>query len=421
MLISRPSLTGPSPTTDTSIRSRPGWAGAPTSVSAMPGRANSTAGSLSARQTAASSNTRLGPRNATTSRPSSHTRSADQCGPSTTWTGSCCLIRMTRPAGRASPPMSHTSRPKASTRSAGSTVSSPAATTSSATTRTSWPTSCWSPCWSSACSRAWVIGTYGPHATCWRPGSTALASATTLARARACSSALPSTAGTSCRGMQHSPKWSTPPAALHMHSHGNINPILDQVVGAGIDMLNPLDPTDGMDLADIRQRHPKLTLVGGGIDKFMYDRSLDEIEARLRRSVELYGRRGRFVLMDPSGIVENTDIARYQAIRRISRRERGQPRRRAPVPRPRNRPPGPRSAGGARWPGGIPVTAHTPPAPASQVPGPPWMRDSRSPARVGVPSPGPTSRCLTLRTPCPMIYCRTINRRFRRGDRRAGP
>jgi hypothetical protein len=29
--------------------------------------------------------------------------------------------------------------------------------------------------------------------------------------------------------------------------------------------------------------------------------------------------------MDPSGIVENTDNARYEAIRRISRRERGQP------------------------------------------------------------------------------------------------
>jgi uroporphyrinogen decarboxylase len=113
--------------------------------------------------------------------------------------------------------------------------------------------------------------------------------------------------------------------ALHMHSHGNINRILDQVVGAGIDMLNPLDPTDGIDLADIRNRYPKLTLVGGGIDKFVYDGPLDEMAARLRRSVELYGRAGRFILMDPSGIVENTDNARYEAIRRISRQERGQP------------------------------------------------------------------------------------------------
>lgn len=112
---------------------------------------------------------------------------------------------------------------------------------------------------------------------------------------------------------------------LHMHSHGNINSILDDVIGAGIDMLNPLDRTDGMDLADIRQRYPRLTLVGGGIDKFLYDRPLDEIAAGLRRSVELCGRQGRFVFMDPGGTPEDIDNERYLAIRSISRRERGQP------------------------------------------------------------------------------------------------
>lgn len=112
---------------------------------------------------------------------------------------------------------------------------------------------------------------------------------------------------------------------LHMHSHGNITSILDDLVGAGVNMLNPLDRTDGMDLADIRQRYPKLTLVGGGIDKFLYERPLDEIAAGLRRSVELCGRRGRFVFMDPGGIPEDIGNERYLAIRRISRRERGQP------------------------------------------------------------------------------------------------
>jgi uroporphyrinogen decarboxylase len=110
-----------------------------------------------------------------------------------------------------------------------------------------------------------------------------------------------------------------------MHSHGNINAILDDVVGTGVDMLNPLDSTDGMDLVDIRQRYPRLTLVGGGIDKFLYDRPLSEIEAGLRRSIDLAGRRGRFLLMDPGGIPENIDVARYRAIRRTSRQVRGQP------------------------------------------------------------------------------------------------
>ena len=112
---------------------------------------------------------------------------------------------------------------------------------------------------------------------------------------------------------------------LHMHSHGNINAILDEVVEAGIDMLNPLDRTDGMDLAAIRERYPRLTLVGGGIDKFLYDRPLDEIAAGLRRSVDACGRQGRFLFMDPGGIPEDIDTERYLAIRQLSRRERGQP------------------------------------------------------------------------------------------------
>jgi uroporphyrinogen decarboxylase len=112
---------------------------------------------------------------------------------------------------------------------------------------------------------------------------------------------------------------------LHMHSHGNINAILDDIVGTGIDMLNPLDRTDGMDLAAIRARYPRLTLVGGGIDKFLYDRPLDKIEAGLRRSVEICGRQGRFLFMDPGGTPEDIDPERYLEIRSISRRVRGQP------------------------------------------------------------------------------------------------
>ena len=112
---------------------------------------------------------------------------------------------------------------------------------------------------------------------------------------------------------------------LHMHCHGNINAILDDIVGTGVDMLNPVDRTDGMDLAAILERHPRLTLVGGGIDKFLYERGLDEIEAGLRQSVEIAGRQGRFVFMDGGGVPEGIDRERYLAVQRVRRRVGGQP------------------------------------------------------------------------------------------------
>jgi len=59
-------------------------------------------------------------------------------------------------------------------------------------------------------------------------------------------------------------------AALHargikamFHSDGNLNLIMDGLVGAGIDALNPIEVSAGMDLADLHQRYPRLVFAGG--------------------------------------------------------------------------------------------------------------------------------------------------------------
>ena len=61
-------------------------------------------------------------------------------------------------------------------------------------------------------------------------------------------------------------------AALHargkkvmFHSDGNLNAIMDGLVEAGIDVLNPIEICAGMDLADLHRRYPKL-IYAGGID-----------------------------------------------------------------------------------------------------------------------------------------------------------
>ncbi|NQU11279.1 hypothetical protein HQ590_10840 [bacterium] len=47
------------------------------------------------------------------------------------------------------------------------------------------------------------------------------------------------------------------------HSDGNIMPILDDLVATGIDGLNPLETIAGVDLKQVRKRHPELILLGG--------------------------------------------------------------------------------------------------------------------------------------------------------------
>jgi hypothetical protein len=48
-----------------------------------------------------------------------------------------------------------------------------------------------------------------------------------------------------------------------LHSDGNIMPILDLLVDAGIDGINPIEKRAGMDAVAIRNRYPQLILTGG--------------------------------------------------------------------------------------------------------------------------------------------------------------
>lgn len=50
---------------------------------------------------------------------------------------------------------------------------------------------------------------------------------------------------------------------LLFHSDGNLNPILDDLVEAGIDGLNPIEVLAGMDVAEIHRRYPHLFMAGG--------------------------------------------------------------------------------------------------------------------------------------------------------------
>jgi len=71
-------------------------------------------------------------------------------------------------------------------------------------------------------------------------------------------------------GKHYFPRLERVCAALHAkgikamyHSDGNLNSIMDGLVGAGIDVLNPIEICAGMDLADLHRRYPKLVYAGG--------------------------------------------------------------------------------------------------------------------------------------------------------------
>jgi hypothetical protein len=89
-------------------------------------------------------------------------------------------------------------------------------------------------------------------------------------------------------------------------------------------MLNPLDQSEGMDLEAIKNRYGhRLTLVGG-MDKFIFDQELAEIEGRLGRCVGIGKRGGRYILMDTGSLPDTISREKFDAFLAVSRRVRGQ-------------------------------------------------------------------------------------------------
>ena len=81
-----------------------------------------------------------------------------------------------------------------------------------------------------------------------------------------------------------------------LHSDGNILPVLDMLVDAGIDGLNPLERRAGMAAEEVRKLYPNLVLIGGMCNtRTLPYGTIPEIEREARSLIDL-GRDGGVVI-----------------------------------------------------------------------------------------------------------------------------
>lgn len=111
-------------------------------------------------------------------------------------------------------------------------------------------------------------------------------------------------------------------ALLHMHSHGNINQIVGDLYEAGIDLLNPNDPQEGMNLPALKRRYGARITFVGGLDKFFFQWSAAQQEAYVERLVREAG--GGMILMDSGGVPEDMTPERFRQLRTLFERIKGE-------------------------------------------------------------------------------------------------
>lgn len=113
-------------------------------------------------------------------------------------------------------------------------------------------------------------------------------------------------------------------AFLHLHSHGNILRLFDDLIAAGIDMINPCDPYEVGTMRSLKDAYgDKITLVGG-LDKFFFEWDMDTMERFLKQTIGDGRKNGGFVLMDSGGIPENVPAEKFEFYMETSKRLRAQ-------------------------------------------------------------------------------------------------
>jgi len=99
-----------------------------------------------------------------------------------------------------------------------------------------------------------------------------------------------------------------------LHSDGNLYPIFDEIINAGIDGIHPLEP-GAMDIGDIKERYGHKIFIMGNVDcrYILPYGSEEEVRKEVRRCIDAAAKGGGFILtssnsLHPSVKVENIYI-----------------------------------------------------------------------------------------------------------------
>ncbi len=98
------------------------------------------------------------------------------------------------------------------------------------------------------------------------------------------------------------------------HSDGDLNPILDDLVEAGIDGLNPIEVLANMDVGVIHRRHPHLFMAGGiDVSQLLPFGTPQQVYDAVRKAID--DAEGRIMIGSSTELNEEVPLANFLALR----------------------------------------------------------------------------------------------------------
>jgi len=95
-------------------------------------------------------------------------------------------------------------------------------------------------------------------------------------------------------------------------SDGNLNPIIDALLEAGVNCMHPMQPDAGMDIVKVRQKYGNRLAFYGGIDKYVLLQSKEEIDKELEYKIPPMVATGGCVLALDHRVLNGTPLVNYR-------------------------------------------------------------------------------------------------------------
>ncbi len=99
-------------------------------------------------------------------------------------------------------------------------------------------------------------------------------------------------------------------AKVELHSCGNIMPFVPDLVGAGIDMLNPLEVKAGMDPAKLKGEFGDMLAFHGGLNAALYTEP-ELLWEEMRRLIPILKRNGGYVISSDHSVPESVSLETF--------------------------------------------------------------------------------------------------------------
>jgi uroporphyrinogen-III decarboxylase len=99
---------------------------------------------------------------------------------------------------------------------------------------------------------------------------------------------------------------------FNLDSDGNLGPLIEPFLEAGVNAMHPMEPAAGMDIVKIRLQYGPRLGVLGGIDKYVLRGTRDEIRRELEYKMQPLMRQGGTVFALDHRILDGTPLENYR-------------------------------------------------------------------------------------------------------------